>query len=73
MELAIVYLLEPPKATETDSPISYKCAECGQSILGYNAEAHAKNFHQTEFYVLKNVVDDQDTTPPVEIPEETDV
>lgn len=58
MELALIYTLEPtkPENMDKDDPITYTCGECGQSIMAYNTQSHAENFHHTELFVLKNYI-----------------
>lgn len=55
MELAVIYDLNPPAALEGDQPITYKCGECGETIMNYNLELHAQQVHHTSLFVRRNL------------------
>lgn len=68
MELAVVFNLNPPVAIDVDAPISYTCQECGESVLSYNVEQHARGAHGSKLYVLRNrVLPPEPVVPPSEV------
>lgn len=57
-EIQVNFQLLPPIPGVDESPIIYKCAECGESVRGYDCAQHAQAVHKTQHYEQLNHIEE---------------